>query len=76
MDGTGSVCGGWCGRRLCVALRGDAPLSPELTAGANGDEVDWMLLPPPGIVLRGGNERWVALGDALLTASRGNKNTA
>ena len=32
---------------------GDAPSSPELTVGSNGDAVDWMP-PPPGIVLRKG----------------------
>ena len=51
-------------------------MSLELTVRANGDAVDWTLLPPPGIVLRGGGKLWVALGGALLTVSRGNKNTA
>ena len=32
---------------VCVSLsEGNAPLSPELTVGANGDVVDWTLLPP------------------------------
>ena len=42
----------------------------KLTVGANEDAVDWPLLPPPGIVLRGEREHWVDFG-ALLTASRG-----
>ena len=40
---------------VCVSLSdGDAPSSPELTVGADGDAVDWTPPPPPGIVLRGG----------------------
>ena len=39
------------------ALRWDAPLSPELTFGANVDAVDWTFLPPPEIVLSGGDKR-------------------
>ena len=32
---------------VCVSLsNGDAPLSPELTVRADGDAVDWTLLPP------------------------------
>ena len=62
---------------VCVSISdGDAPLSLELTVGANGDAVDWTLLPPLEYSSGGGTNVGVAFGDALLTASRGNKNTA
>ena len=48
-----SVGGG--GGDVCVSLSHvDAPSSPELTVGANGDAVEWYAPTPPGIVLRGG----------------------
>ena len=54
-----SIGGG--GGAVCVSLfNGDAPLSPELTVGADGDAVDWYAPPPPGIVLHMGDEREVA----------------
>ena len=54
-----SVGGG--GGTVCVLLSdGDALSSPELTAGANGDAVDWYAHPPPGIVLQRGDKREVA----------------
>ena len=34
----------------------DAPSSPELTVGADGDAVDRYVSSPPGIVRQGGNE--------------------
>ena len=39
----------WGGGVVAVYVslsEGDAPLSPELTIGANGDAVDWTLIPP------------------------------
>ena len=57
MDWAGSVCGGVARSPYVFAPRWDAPLFPELTVGANGDEVDWTFLPPPEIVLSGVDER-------------------
>ena len=54
--------GGGGGGAICVVLSdGDAPLSPELTIGANGDAVDWYAPSPPVIVLQGGKRDVMSL---------------
>ena len=65
------------GGAVCVSLSdGDAPFSPELTVGAEGDAVDWYAPPPPWNSPQGGDEIEWAFSGALITASRGNKNNA
>ena len=54
-----SVGGGGGAVRLSLS-DGDAPLSPELTVGANEDAVDWYTSPPPRIVHQRGDKREVA----------------